>query len=138
MAKNKLISPALSALIVLIAVLHVTAMNYNLYFFLWWFDLVMHFLGGLWCSFFTLFYISSFEMKRSINWPRARVYLAAVFATLLVGVAWEIYEYVFGFTFTTKSSYQLDTALDLVMDTTGAVVAAASVMIYRLRQQKIS
>jgi hypothetical protein len=133
MAKNKVIIPALSALIMVIAVLHVAAMNYNLYFYLWWFDIVMHFLGGLWCGYFTLYYVSWYETKHAITWTRSRTWVAAVLATLLVGIGWEVYEYVFGFTFTLKSSYRLDTILDLVMDTSGAIVAAGSVMIYRSR-----
>jgi len=134
MAKNKAIIPALSALIVVIALLHVAAMNYNLYYFLWWFDLLMHFLGGLWCGFFTLFYVMYFDRVRGAHYSRLRIWMAALSVTLVVGIAWEFYEYFFGFTFTSKPSYQIDVILDLIMDTLGAVLAAGSVMIYTSRR----
>src|SRR3989344_2106281 len=103
--------PALSLLIALIALLHIVAMRFNLYFTLWWFDLVLHFLGGLWCSLFVLFYASVFwdGVWEKRGW--CRMFLVGVSASFIVGVIWELYEYFFGFIFTTKSNYVLDMIL---------------------------
>jgi hypothetical protein len=104
-----------SALVVLAAA-HIAALELYLYWTFPWFDIPMHFLGGVT---FALGY-SILPLFRAGLWPARfegmRWYLATV---LLVGIAWEFFEYFGGISLTTESSFALDTMLDLVMDLCG-------------------
>ncbi len=76
-----------------------------------WFDVFMHFLGGL--SLGVLFV--GFLHKKCIT----------LFVILLVVafIGWEVFEYVFGVP--REANYAFDTSVDLFMDTLGAVVSYA-------------
>lgn len=73
-----------------------------------WFDVPMHFLGGVALAVLAVGVLR----KRSVF----------LFSAFLVGIfiAWEVLEFVFGVP--REANYQFDTALDLLMDTLGAVV----------------
>jgi hypothetical protein len=125
MTKNKHIL-SLTILIALIAFLHIFAMKFNLYFAIWWFDLAMHFLGGLWCGLFVVYCFAEHQKRLGKSLKVSDVFLAGIVGAIVIGSAWEVYEYVFGLTYTSKSSYRLDTILDMCMDVLGGLVAAFS------------
>ena len=129
--KRNPLAVALSVLIILIAAFHIIATRYNLYFSIPWFDSLLHLLGGFWAGLFSIYYIFGF-VKPSGEIKTAKIFLVGIISALFIGAIWEIYEYKFGFTFTTKSSYALDTFSDLVMDTVGAI--AASFYVSRRKQ----
>lgn len=72
-----------------------------------WFDVFMHFLGGV--ALATLA-VGILRRRQPLSFA---VFLAIAF------VAWEVFEYVFGVP--RESNYQFDTALDILMDTLGAI-----------------
>lgn len=72
-----------------------------------WFDVLMHYLGGLSIAAFLVALLERFR-------PWAFV---ACFAIAVVG--WEVFEYIFGVM--RKSNYVFDTGLDLLLDTVGAI-----------------
>jgi hypothetical protein len=74
-----------------------------------WFDLPMHFLGGLALGVFIIVLLGTF---------RPRLFLIGITA---VAIGWEIFEYVFGLP--REANYVLDTKIDLLMDALGATVA---------------
>lgn len=106
----------------LVAVLDFIAMSFDLYWSLWWFDNVVHFLAGLaggcvavWFLFDSgLFYKKPPTIVQSI--------IGAFVLLMIVGVAWEIFEYANGLTQSTES-YPLDTFHDLLSDAAGSVLA---------------
>ncbi|TSC71754.1 MAG: hypothetical protein G01um101448_1100 [Parcubacteria group bacterium Gr01-1014_48] len=106
----------------IIAVLHFVALYFHLYWSLWWFDIVMHFLGGAWVAAFTLWYLSHSLQSTYGKMKGAGV---IVLATLCVGILWEVYEYFFGISLVGKDAYIVDTTLDIIMDLTGALTASA-------------
>ena len=62
-------------LIVLIAILNKAALSFFLYWKFWWFDIMMHFLGGLWIGGIVLwlYYLSGYvknpvKTKKYIFW----------------------------------------------------------------------
>ena len=116
---RKTLPPFIAAIIVLIAVLHYAAVALYLYWSYWWFDNVMHFLGGLAIGLFLywFFYRSNIVSSRQAPWA------LVIAGTIVVGVGWEIFEYVMHFTYTSKESYVFDTSLDLLMDLLGACAA---------------
>ena len=90
-----------------LAVLQQWAVADHLYWRYEWFDVLMHFLGGLTIASILIALLSKFR--------------PAWFGLLLVGVfiGWEVFEYVFGIP--RESNYVFDTALDFLMDALGAL-----------------
>ena len=84
---------------------------------------MMHFLagvaGGL-ASYWVLFSSGHFFKTPQKLIVMILVVLLCVF---IAGVAWEVFEYVNGFT-DSHEGYQLDVTNDLVLDTAGAVLAS--------------
>lgn len=111
------------ALTVILAALHFLADAFYLYWTYWWYDWMMHFLAGLvggLAAYWVLF-DSGLWHRRS---DKILLPILAVLACLMiVGVAWEVMEYVFGLT-DSQEDYRLDTIHDLIMGASGALVAA--------------
>lgn len=91
----------------LLAVLHFFALSEYLYWRLEWFDVFMHYLGGVAIATLLVALIKKFR-------PLAFV---LVFALLMI--AWEVFEYVFGIP--KEANYKFDTSLDVLMDALGAL-----------------
>ena len=94
-----------------LSILQFFAIANYLYWRFVWFDVPMHFLGGV--------SIAVFFVAVSIHF-RPRLFL--LFCTT-VFIGWEIFEYVAGFP--RETNFVFDTALDLLMDTLGAVLVYA-------------
>jgi hypothetical protein len=109
-------------LVALLGGLHFLAMYFYLYWSYWWFDILMHFLAGLAGGFTTYWVIAE-----SGHFPRMKpstyVWLV-VLSVMVVGVAWEVFEYVNGIIDDTHEDYAIDTAVDLILDGVGAWLAA--------------
>lgn len=110
-------------LMILVATLHFLANAFYFYWSYWWYDWMMHFLAGLaggMAAYWGLFE-SGFWRRRGdkILLP----ILSVVVCLMIVGVAWEIFEFANGMTDSTEG-YRLDTIHDLMMDAAGSLVAA--------------
>ncbi len=108
---------AVSAL--LLGVLQTLALEYYLYWTVWWFDILMHFLGGFWIGLIVLWFYKAFLGERARS---DHGYLVSLLGVILVGVAWEVMELLGGLT-GGEEGYAFDTILDLIMDIVGAIVA---------------
>lgn len=53
----------------------------------------------------------------------SRGLLVAIIGTVMVGLAWELFEYFAGITFNTVGDYPIDTVKDLIMDILGGYAA---------------
>lgn len=106
-----------------IALLHISALQFYLYWRLWWFDILTHFLGGFWVgiSFLWFFFQSGFVniIRNDRNYNLAVAFLSS----LSVGVMWEVFEYYFGISNTVASNYAIDTVTDISMDLVGGFAA---------------
>ena len=109
--------------IVIVAMLHFSALQFYLYWRFWWFDLLTHFLGGLWVAisflwlFFQFGFVNIFKNDKNYN------LLVAFFGSLFVGVFWEIFEYYFGLTAVNASNYVIDTVTDISFGLVGGFAA---------------
>lgn len=92
------------------------AIAHSLYWRLWWLDIPMHVLGGVWAGLCGAWLVARRGHSFSI--------IGCVAFALAVGVAWEIFEYSVGLTDSPFMSYQLDTAKDILMDCVGGFLAA--------------
>jgi len=125
---RKKFSRFIAGLIVFIFLLHSYALYSFLYWRVWWFDNVMHFLGGAWLALITAYFV--FFSKRAVNirLPMPAFLLAAVSFAALVGVGWELFEFCVDF-LTGKGGVgfnQLglqDTMGDLFFDLLGGLAA---------------
>lgn len=108
-------------LIIIIALLHIVALEFHLYWLFWWFDMLTHFLGGLWVSLISIWFvffsgIESFKLVRN----KKNVFFTAIISVIIIGVLWEAFE--FFSDFPTEINYYKDTAIDIVMDIFGSLV----------------
>ncbi len=94
---------------------------HHLYFQFWWFDIVMHFLGGVFSGLAVLWAYHYFCM-RICDQRKARLFLVALMGTLIIGVAWEVFEGVAGIHLI-EAHIVSDTLMDLLMDSLGALAA---------------
>lgn len=92
---------------VLLSVAEYFAILNSLYWKMVWFDVPMHFLGGVTIAVFLVALLMHF---------RPRLFLLGVFG---ISVLWEVFEYLAGFP--REANYRFDTSLDLLMDALGAL-----------------
>ena len=111
-------------LIWVLALIHMTAEYYHLYWTVRWFDIVTHFFGGVWVGIATIWLWNFSGYIRKAHLPTKRTVYVALLGGLVVGLVWELFEYVVWF-FTWEGlplNYIPDTLLDLVMDFAGSLV----------------
>ncbi len=115
----------LLSLILLIAILNGAAVYWHLYFHIWWLDIPMHLLGGLWVGLFGLSWYYRSRLPKTKDTTPLFVVVFAVALTMTVGLAWELFE-LSAQTFIERADvHDLgDTLADLVNDTLGALTAA--------------
>lgn len=97
--------------------LNILGTKLYLYWTVIWFDMIMHFLGGLFVS---LFFFSILSLLKSRLSYTEKLVLGVIF-TVLVGLVWEYYELVIGVTNLADTAYWGDTGMDIVMDTLGSI-----------------
>lgn len=119
MNRRRLFFIGLCALGLLIALFQFLAHAYFLYWAWWWADIVMHFLGGLFVSGFVLWWLA-YEVPVGLRGKLPRFAIAFIMV-LVVGVSWEVFEYVTGMY--NELNYSLDTTTDLATDVLGMLVA---------------
>ncbi len=105
--------------IILIFVLNFIANKLYLYSSLWYFDNIMHFLGGFWLGLFFLWY---FYDKVFTTFP-IKYFFYTILGVFIVGLSWELYEIVVNASFAKNSFDLIDTLSDLVLDTLGGGLA---------------
>ena len=117
MHQRRAVFLALASLGFLLAALHGAAEYFSLYWYLWWFDIVVHFVGGATLGLALLWFVT-FELPSRIHVPRVAT---AIMVTLTFGVVWEVFEYATGTSGAVH--YWSDTLLDLLMDLIGSAAA---------------
>lgn len=115
--KNRLFFRAVT-LFLLVCVLEYFAEVFYFHWTIWWYDVILHHLGGACAgtaflySYYDLFKISKFNKQGAIK----LVFLFVLF----VGVVWEIYELIHGdSSFSDGVFYYRDTFSDLIADSAG-------------------
>ncbi len=107
-----------------ILVLHVAATYFFWYDALFYFDKIMHFLGGAWWGYLFLFVFSDNQKEVSF-WD---IFLWI----LVVGVLWEMYEYSYQYYYDTSGiATPIDSLGDIVFDIFGGIMAKASIHLKR-------
>ncbi|MCX6703738.1 MAG: hypothetical protein NTV02_03565 [Candidatus Zambryskibacteria bacterium] len=129
--QQKKIFYTMFGVLVLTGILNTLGTTLYLYWTVIWFDMIMHFLGGLFVS---LFFFSLFSFFRSGLTYIEKLVLGLVFS-VLVGLVWEYYELIIAVTDLADAAYWPDTGMDIVMDTLGALVGIVSA--HRLEKKNV-
>ncbi|MEK7150364.1 MAG: hypothetical protein AAB736_02035 [Patescibacteria group bacterium] len=108
-------------IIALIASLHFLAFQFYLYWRLWWFDSLMHFISGLWVAiaFFWAFFQSGHVNIIKNN--KKSSLIVAIVSSFAIGIMWEIFEYSSGAVLASGSDYIFDTISDIFFDLIGGL-----------------
>lgn len=99
-----------------LAVTHILAITFFLYWTYLWFDIPMHALGGMVVA---LGFLTFLGTRLDDGFQRGL--LATLGAVFVVGILWEFFELAIGFP-SSEANYVGDTALDFVMNLVGASV----------------
>lgn len=108
-------------LAIVVALMHYAALELYLYWTTSWFDVVMHFLGGLLIGLLAVFF---FYTSGYVTFPREHrgaAFAIVIASVLVVGLGWELWELFLGWTDVLAD--RGDTILDIIMDTLGGCVA---------------
>lgn len=112
----------LAVILYIIAALNFLADYFHLYYILWWFDILMHFLGGFWVGGMVLwFYFFNIRINKRFSASGRTGKLLLYFAAVLaVSVVWELFEFSLDTFVVSRTNDIMDTLSDLFMDTLGA------------------
>ena len=111
----------IAALAVVMLSLHLAAYAFFFYWSVWWYDLMMHGVGGFLIGSLAAWAVA-FPLR---NIVRISPMLFIGIVTLFGGLMWEVFEYVVGFQnyFSSTRVYTIDTVSDIAMDLLGALLA---------------
>ena len=109
-------------LILVVAILNKIGGIFYLYWLTWWFDVVMHFLGGAWLASVTFWLLPLIPAYQDSQIGKREVGVAVIFVTLIVGLLWEAFELWFGISLLSAPDFWLDSVTDLILDLIGAMM----------------
>jgi hypothetical protein len=92
------------------------AMKFHWYSLLWWFDMPMHYLGGVWLGLAIMYF---FPPKESSEISVIKV----IIGVLAFAVAWEIFEYIVDENISRNGFDLLDTMSDICFGLAGGFTA---------------
>ena len=101
-----------------LAMVHITALEFFLYYQYLWLDMPMHFLGGA-CIALGLGALPFFKIHLP---PWLTTLSGTLVIVFIVGTLWEIFELMFGISVAGKEDIVRDTAVDFVFDLLGGTV----------------
>ena len=123
-------------MVAILLVFHLIALAFYFYWTLWWFDIMMHFLGGIIGGFITIWFLFDSDIFYTHVPSGKETALLAFAVVLMVAVLWEVFEYKAGLT-GSEPRYISDVFSDLAFGTLGATLAGmvAAKEIFRIRKQ---
>lgn len=111
---------ALAQVIILLALFNWIAGLFNWYGLIWWFDMPMHFFGGV-----SVFYISAILWLPARKWvSNGRFLYESIITGLLLGVLWEGLELYLNIHYGSPQFILLDSLSDVCFDLAGIFLAA--------------
>lgn len=109
---------------VILAIFNEIAVFLHWYSIIWWFDMPMHFLGGI-----SVFYLSAIVWLPARKWvPDRRFLFECVITALLIGVLWESLELYLYLNYGDPNFVLIDSFSDLIFDFAGALLGAYSMI----------
>lgn len=114
--------------LVLILIFWAAGFWLSLYYVFWWYDVIAHFLGGVWVASAVFVLKKRFGLEFFGEYAGAALFIAVLGIVVLAGTLWEFSEfvldrYVFRLGFTLLPNVFEDTLSDLFMDIVGGALA---------------
>lgn len=105
----------------LIGALHLGALKYSWYWLYWWFDIPVHFLGGIVVALISLYvYLKYSSAQGSLT--KKQLFWVTFLGVLVIGLLWEAFELVVGGRAFADSDYMLDTISDIFTNISGSAL----------------
>ena len=122
MEKNLLLKESILLLLV-IGVLDLIAGIFYLHWTVWWYDVILHFIGGAWAAMAVILFWHSIISSLKNN--QLKLVIVGIIGAFIIGLLWEVYELIID---ATSISYGLfywtDTTSDILLDICGGFFAA--------------
>ena len=116
MIDRKKLSVRLIKLLVSFFILDFVATKFYLYFSIWYFDMIMHLVGGAALALFVMWLFSiKVDQKQGI--------FTIILGVLILGIGWEAFEFVVKQNVSEKGFNFIDTFSDLCFDLAGGLFA---------------
>ncbi|OGI58299.1 hypothetical protein A3C60_02200 [Candidatus Nomurabacteria bacterium RIFCSPHIGHO2_02_FULL_37_45] len=110
-------------LIFFIFIVHFFANKFYWYSSIWYFDIIMHFLGGLWVGLFFIWF-SSESLRLSLAFKALTLVIFKILLfVFVVGFGWEVFEFLFNNYIAQNPFDFLDSTSDIFFDLVGGIVA---------------
>jgi hypothetical protein len=113
---RKKLFKTLAYLIVLIFLVNFVAVRLYWYNSIWYFDMLMHFLGGFWLGLAVIWLLAYKNLSLELSWKLVFKIILSVF---FIGLFWEFYEIVVNNIFAQMPFNILDTLSDIFFDLAG-------------------
>lgn len=112
--------------ILLILTFQLVANYFYWYWRIWWFDMPMHFAGGLWVGLSVLWFVFlSGRFKRNIQQNTLSIFAVGIFSVLTIAILWEIFEYIVYIIIPHATPYSIsDTLGDITLGVLGGLTAS--------------
>jgi uncharacterized BrkB/YihY/UPF0761 family membrane protein len=98
--------------VIIVGALDFMGRMFDLYFIFYWYDILLHFMGGL-----AVTLIIVWLSRRKVSWWKISL------IALCIAIGWEWFEYYFGIALLPGELYRADTSIDIVMDCLGIALA---------------
>jgi hypothetical protein len=105
---------------ILVSLLHFFALSLSLYWVIDWYDILMHFLGGLLIGLIITSFIRRVHEGEEVLHKKL-LFISVIFGVLTIALGWELWEIFLGFTDIIQD--QFDTILDVIMGLLGGVLS---------------
>ena len=106
---------------------------------IWWFDMPMHFAGGLFISLITVFVVEKYLRPRRYIAQDHSVISRYLIIFLCIAIGWEVYEIAVDVYFSTHTTYLLDSLSDICFDLAGGALGLVYIFMrypfYRQQQE---
>lgn len=118
--ETKILWKKMAWCVVSLAIINGFAVYLNWYSLVWWFDMPMHFLGGL-----TVFYFGAIVWNFALRYVSFGRYMyESIITALLIGVLWEALEYYLYIQYGSPEFKLVDSFSDIFFDLGGALFGA--------------
>jgi hypothetical protein len=115
----------LTILLYLIVILHILALFFSWYWSIWWYDIVVHTLGGVWVGGIALWlYFIYKDIYTNKNISKLMIIAVSLLVTLLIGVLWEVFEFSLDTFIVFQPNDLVDTASDIGSDIVGSLLVS--------------
>jgi len=125
-------------LVLIVAILHILALKFYFYSNVWWFDMVVHFLGGFWIALAVLWFLFFSGYIKLRGETYIHFLFIASLSALFAGIVWEIFEVTNGVTSVLFRGYWKDTMSDIIFDCLGALASSRYLFIEYKKQNNLS